>query len=436
MIVEFEPIPDGVSWSRDLGATGDMIIFHATHLNRDYNRPHATCTIALNDRILAYDYLSMSKDTDRTHIVNSAWSQVDDELIQEAYPKKFLKHDFDLFCKGAYDAYIGSQTAEEMSGDILPTTLDYLIDPWIVEGGGSILFGAPGAGKSWMVMLMAVAVDAGVQWPWSTRQAKTLFVNIERNANLVRRRLGRVNAALGLAPDRPLLTFNGRGRSLRDIKDSLHSTIAKHKVEFLVLDSISRAGYGKLTADDSANAVVDELNNLCPTWIGIGHQSRQDGTHVFGSIHFDAGADITIRCLSEQRGDTVGVNLSTQKVNEGVKGFKQMLALEMDRYGLSHVRMSTEQEFTELAMIINNTGSTGMTVTENLVQELKERGSATATELAEALGSDRTYLSRILNKSDLFVSNRAGREMVFSLAAVNTPSVPRQEEEDATALPF
>ena len=52
MIVEFEPIPDGVSWSRDLGATGDMIIFHATHLNRDYNRPNAPCTIALNARIL------------------------------------------------------------------------------------------------------------------------------------------------------------------------------------------------------------------------------------------------------------------------------------------------------------------------------------------------------------------------------------------------
>ena len=95
--------------------------------------------------------------------------------------------------------------------------------------------------------------------------------------------------------------------------------------------------------------------------------------------------------------------------------------------------MSTEQEFTELAMIINNTGSTGMTVTENLVQELKERGSATATELAEALGSDRTYLSRILNKSDLFVSNRSGKEMMFSLRTMQQPVV---EEEDATALPF
>ena len=419
----------GVVFERLIEETDETLKFEASYIQQSMGRPHAVVTLVLGSRLLAYSYISLTRDEDRTRLANSAWVMLEDAPIREsAYPKKFLKHDLDIFCRDVWPEWVAAQEGQlvEGGGEL---RVRMILKPFVIEGGGTILYAPPGAGKSWTLMAMMVAIDAGLQKPWETTQQPVLFVNIERSADSVRRRLAQVNKALGLSSNRPLRILNARGKSLRDIEESIVKTIHDHGIKVLGLDSMSRAGYGDLGADKVANAIVDTLNNLIGTWAAIGHSPRADATHVFGSIHFDAGADMMVRLASEQRGSTLGLSLLLTKANDRPTGARELLALEFDSDGLTGIRKSGETEFAALAVEAGRP----MPVLEQLLRTIDMLGGeANATVLADSTGHQRSYISDILHTSGVVKSRREGREILFS--RVDRPSwlEPGAEEE----MPF
>ena len=83
-------------------------------------------------------------------------------------------------------------------GGLPDIPVDLMLGNYIIKGGGTILFAPPGRGKSWIGLLMACSVDSGVSDVWDVPTArKCLFVNLERSAESVQRRLGLVNTAMG-----------------------------------------------------------------------------------------------------------------------------------------------------------------------------------------------------------------------------------------------
>mgnify|MGYP003677907111 FL=1 len=262
-----ESIRNGLKLERAFENLPDVLKFEATSIHMERDRPYAVITVMLNTRVLAFDDMCLSKNEERVRLTNSAYRMLEgNTVLTDQYSKEFFKHELDLFCRDVWPAHLGASTGVLLAGDTSPSAMPYIVDPYAVLGGGTLLYGAPGTGKSWLLMLMAVAVDAGLTWPWQTKRTNVLFTNIERSAESVARRLGMVNRALGLEPDRPLLMLNARGKSLRDISDAAARTIAEYDVGFHALDSISRAGVGDLTSDKSANQVTDILNSLTPTW--------------------------------------------------------------------------------------------------------------------------------------------------------------------------
>jgi hypothetical protein len=149
-------------------------------------------------------------------------------------------------------------------------------------------------------MLMAVSVDAGISSLWRVERVPALIVNLERGAESLATRLGRVNRVLGLDGRRPLFMLNARGRSLQDVMPAAERFVRREGIGFVVLDSISRSGFGDLKEDRVANAIVDALNRLCPTWLAVAHTPRSDETHEFVSVHFQAGEDVGIRLTSQE----------------------------------------------------------------------------------------------------------------------------------------
>ncbi|MBM4406064.1 MAG: hypothetical protein FJ039_07790 [Chloroflexi bacterium] len=164
-----------------------------------------------------------------------------------------------------------------------------------MEHSSTILFAQGGKGKSTLALLMAVSVDAGVQTFWPVLQRRALFVNLERSRESVRNRIALVNRALGLPVERELLTLNARGRPFEALVEPLREAIAKRAVGLVVVDSISRTGYGKLTDDDTANRVMDAGNALGVAILWIGHTPRADESQLFGSTMFRNGADVEVR---------------------------------------------------------------------------------------------------------------------------------------------
>jgi len=398
----------GVYAEREL-TDGYTLILRANNIRRERTGVHAKLEVFINRGLLAWTNCNIERDEDRTRIANSAYKQVNEPLNQ-ALSKDRLKSDLDIFCNSTWDVMLATQVPVMVPGDAL-LPVNFVVDPYVIEGGGTILFTYPDSGKSYTGMLMAVSVDAGHNALWPCEQQPAMFINLERSKESIQRRLGCVNTALGLDPARPLLVMNERGKTLADIREPAERAIKEHGVKFIILDSLSRAGLGDLNENRPGNAAIDILNDLGESWLALGHSPRSTDDHLFGSIMFDAGADILIRLASERKGDTRGIRLDIVKANDVGARPRRTLAYEFDGQGLTHVRESTDDEFEQLAATEPRSNE------EKIKRYLLEAGKATSVDIAQATDLSDGVVRKMLSRhDDVFVK-------VFEPGASKVPVV-------------
>ena len=194
----------------------------------------------------------------------------------------------------------------------------------------------------------------------------------------------------------------------------MDESIKEHDVKLVVLDSISRAGYGDLNDNRPVNKIIDTLNNTCETWLGLAHAPRGDASHVYGSVHFDAGADIIIQQVSESHEKTLGIGLNITKANDVGKQPMKVLGYEFDDIGLKRIWVPKVSEFPELMM------AAPTNTTDEVFDYLADSNGATASDLAVALGKSRSMISTILNSDNRYESAQRGREKVFTVKAITS----------------
>lgn len=323
--------------------------------------------------------------------------------------------------------------SEDMAPDESGEPMRFLLPDYLPEGGGMLLYGPPKRGKSTTALIMAVMLDAGLATDWLApgRAARVLYVNIERPTDAMRKALARVNQALGLPAGRSLRFINRRGASLMGIMPDLRAAIRRHGIEVVILDSISRAGFGKLIADDVANAVTDAMNSLGTAWIAIGHQRRpgEDGEepdHIFGSVHFDAAADVLIKVRSKQAGSDLHVELSVVESNHGKRPDPLGIVFTYDQNGLVHVRARSGAE----------TAVEG--VPGRVLELLRDQPvELNATEISEMTGLQRPHVSRALSKltKDGLARPRREGKAVFYRPAERVPSAENDLGTHGTHAP-
>src|SRR6185436_19251129 len=316
--MDYVRVDDALCYARPVG--GASLTFRAEAIHQERTGVHARVAIGYHGVELAWSTFNVERDEDRVRLANSAHKHLNGQA--QEYPASYLKNDLDKFCRGLWEAHIGDMAPEWLAGTPEPVPPRFALAPFILEGGGTIVFAHPGRGKSYLTGLMAVSIDAGTEVPpsmrlWQVRQQRVLLINLERGRLSVQNRLGNINAALGLPRTRRLLTMNQRGRSLQEIIGAARRAVRDHGVGLVLLDSISRAGMGDLTENNAVNRIIDGLNGLSETWLGIAHAPRGSDEHVFGGIHFDAGADVIVRLLSQQEEwGPLGVGIQIVKEND------------------------------------------------------------------------------------------------------------------------
>lgn len=403
-------IPDGaISKEIPLG-DGNSITLIAENIRYERTGAHARLAVYLNDKSLAYDSFNLGKDAERTRLANSAAAQLPTDTAK-TFDKKAMKVAIDSFCSSLYEDYIGGLVGGLMAGSLGSKPTWYWKNV-IPKDGGALLVSPPGMGKTNIAICGAQSMNKGINTVFDVEQATVLYVNLERSQRSMEWRLARANLSLGLPAHEPMLFFNARGRSLLDVADAVRATIKKYGVQVLFLDSISRAGQGDLKEDSTANRIVDTLNNLCPTWLAIAHTPRADDSHIYGSVHFEAGADLVVVMNSQKKPGLLGISLQATKANDFEIPQPARYALEFDQDGLTRIRKAGRYEFGELEL------KRQKSMLEEVKDYLLSEDQASATAIADAIGYSRQKVATLLANDDTFVKlGKSGKETLYGVAS-------------------
>lgn len=395
--------PKAVEWHHET-ETNIRVGLRAENIRTTQTGLHAKISVLQNTYPISYDTFNVERHADRIRLINASYAGF---AAGEVSKPEFAGY-VHQFCQVFWEKWSDQYAVEDVGGDPALPPRCYLLEPYILAGAGTILFGPPGRGKSTLAMLMAQSINAGVGTYWPVTHAPALYVNLERSKESIQRRLTLVNIQLGLEPEFSLPMANARGRSLVDVLGSIERAVTKRGTRIVFLDSITRGGYGSLIADDIANKIMDGLNGMCESWVGLAHTPRGDETHAFGSQMFDAAADMTVQLVSQRKVEgTLGIGLQVTKANDIAFPDMAIWAAEFDQYGLSGFRSARRGEFPDVE------GQKKMGMADQIHDHLLNIGADDATTIAETLGFSRTNVSRTLSADPRFGTQRDGKRVLY-----------------------
>ena len=316
------------------------------------------------------------------------------------------KHLLEEFCTAVLEAertgapivQVGSLPPEQDAG--------FLVDPFLPRNKTTIVFAQGGTGKSYLAVLLAVAVASGSDvLGWKVSQGKVLYLDWETDAYEVDRRVKRVAWGMGMASV-PDVAYRACAGPLDDMAESLSGYIADNGVRLAIVDSAGMAAGGGRDngpAEESAIRMFGALRHLGCTVLLIDHVTG-DNVNTQKAVDKPYGSIYKVnlaRSVWELKGTPVEgqdahMALFHRKVNVGA--IQQPIGIKVVHHD-EGVVFSREQ--------ITDSGlSTGLSHGTRISKMLSD-GSASVAEIAEELdisegivrvtlnrGKDKVYIKR------------------------------------------
>ena len=190
------------------------------------------------------------------------------------YPWAFI---LDQLCFGVQDrARRGEPVQELWTHDEVPE-LEYLIDPVLIKGVPTIIFGEKGVGKSTLALVFYLCLIL----PWHDnplglvapkRPVKTLILDYELPGYIAQRNMKRLVEGMDIAS---IPLYHRRcSAPLADELEQVSNHIANMKAEVIIIDSLARACGGDLIKTEPANAFFEALDKLNTTSLIIAQTSK------------------------------------------------------------------------------------------------------------------------------------------------------------------
>lgn len=414
--MDLKLFPDNsVQWERQFPTGDDNVLrLKAQEIRREHTGLHAQISIGFRDMLLAYDTFNVGRDEDRRRLVKSAHKYLKNGMA-DAYPDEVMRHDLDMFCRLLPQVWEQQRfSLQHYNVDEAVPDATFVLKPYLLEGGGTLFYGPPESGKTYIALAMAASIAAGIKTWWGVERRPVLYVNLERSAVSMQRRFYYLARALGIKGTEHSLQFlHCRGQSFKSLTKRVLLWRSEHPDGVGWIDSISRSGEGSMVKDDVANAIIDWANLCFDTWGGIGHTPRGDAEHVFGSVHFDAGEDIGVQVLSDKKpnGD-VGIMLTVTKRNDTPDPPVQCFLLHFEGMNLASFTKGRTGDFGTMVLATEKK----VKPLDKLIDWVLEQSEAcaTATEAWKATGINRGDVSTFFGKSNCFQRHhKVGRDVYY-----------------------
>jgi hypothetical protein len=429
---------EGATWKHTL-SHGKVARLLATNISRERTGWHAKVGVALDDWPIEIDYINLERANSRNDLARHAHAKLiakmtseGDDITHTEWSREQISEHILQFSYWIVNNYEKTQN-KITKDDMLPVSgIEWLINPYLMVEGATTMFAPPKSGKSTIAMAMAISLTTGSNKLWEVeKKIPVLWVNLERPDNSVKLRARQLAYSLGVEGDYGLEFLHRRGHVLSVVGGSIERWVNENPDGFVFLDSISRAGMGKLVDDVTANAFTDTMHRHAPRgWCGIGHTSKLNHNEMYGNTMFQAGADIEIRLRSQVKKSELGVKMEIATSNHTTKNTSMTLAFEYVGDELVDARRADEGEYGDIVAV----SAGNQTRTQRLIDAINELGGkAKVSELSEHTGIHISDVGKIMSRaiaSDRgdFVKVGNGRPPEYGVASV------REEEQWETTL--
>jgi hypothetical protein len=228
----------------------------------------------------------------------------------------------------AQNAYLSVDRSVRSSEIEAPEALGFVVPDLVVDDGISILFGAGSAGKTFLLMKMALAVSRGDSFLGrSCGKRNVLYVDCETGRKTYGYRMRRICAGEGLGLDAAADVFYwwAQGIPLEDQVDAIRRCCEEHEIGFVCLDHIAAACGGDASEQAIASRFARAVGKIGLPVMALAHITGADLKNPdavqkpFGSIFWENNSRRTIFVLRQQEDESpvADIGLFPKKVNDG-----------------------------------------------------------------------------------------------------------------------
>ena len=209
------------------------------------------------------------------------------------------------------------------------TETRHLLSKLALAGETNVLFGDGGAGKSLFALALAVAVAAGAPLPagiTATAHTPVLYLDWESSLEEHQDRLAGLLEGLAVSIAPPIL-YRPMSRALADDAAFLRGEISRHRVGFVIVDSLAPACGAEPEGADAAIRAMNAMRSFgaAVTRLVIAHVSkagadqRSGPAKPFGSVFVQnlARSVWEIRKAEDDGGEDLVLGFYHRKVNRG-----------------------------------------------------------------------------------------------------------------------
>jgi hypothetical protein len=159
----------------------------------------------------------------------------------------------------------------ETAGDYLknlPELSDCLIDGILRKGHKMLLSGPSKAGKSFLMLELAIAIAEGKQWlGWQCTKGRVLYVNLELDRASCYHRMAAVYEAAGFemkhAEDIDVWNLRGKAMPMTELAPRLIRRALKRKYSAVIIDPIYKVITGDENAADQMAKFCNQFDRVC-----------------------------------------------------------------------------------------------------------------------------------------------------------------------------